>query len=99
MRPWCNYEVRDQSSFALRLLASLMEEARRVAQVEGVAVNQLINVAVAQPAKRRPTSLSLPAYGARSVAPKPAASQIREVMDCWILSELRNSESAIWPIE
>lgn len=37
-----------QSNFALRLQPSLMEEARRVAEDEGVALNQLINVAVAE---------------------------------------------------
>jgi hypothetical protein len=37
-----------KSNFALRLQPSLMEEARRVAKDEGVAVNQLINVAVAE---------------------------------------------------
>ena len=37
-----------KSNFALRLQPSLMEEARRVARTEGVAVNQLINVAVAE---------------------------------------------------
>ena len=37
-----------KSNFALRLQPSLMEEARRVAKTEGVAVNQLINVAVAE---------------------------------------------------
>ena len=36
------------STFALRLQPSLLEEARRVAKAEGVAVNQLINVAVAE---------------------------------------------------
>jgi hypothetical protein len=33
---------------ALRLQASLLEEAKRVAKAEGVALNQLINVAVAE---------------------------------------------------
>lgn len=33
---------------ALRLQASLLEEAKRVAASEGVALNQLINVAVAE---------------------------------------------------
>jgi hypothetical protein len=33
---------------ALRLQASLLEEAKRVAESEGVALNQLINVAVAE---------------------------------------------------
>ena len=37
-----------KSNFALRLPPSLMEEARRIAKGEGVAVNQLINVAVAE---------------------------------------------------
>ena len=37
-----------RSNFALRLQPSLMEEAKRVAKAEGVAVNQLINVAVAE---------------------------------------------------
>lgn len=37
-----------KSNFALRLQPSLMEEARRIAKAEGVAVNQLINVAVAE---------------------------------------------------
>lgn len=37
-----------KSNFALRLQPSLLEEARRAAEQEGVAVNQLINVAVAE---------------------------------------------------
>ena len=37
-----------KSNVALRLQASLLEEARRVAESEGVALNQLINVAVAE---------------------------------------------------
>jgi hypothetical protein len=37
-----------RSNFALRLQPALMEEARKVAKAEGVAVNQLINVAVAE---------------------------------------------------
>jgi hypothetical protein len=37
-----------KSTFALRLQPSLMAEARKVAEAEGVAVNQLINVAVAE---------------------------------------------------
>ena len=36
------------SNVALRLLPSLLEEAKRVAASEGVALNQLINVAVAE---------------------------------------------------
>ena len=37
-----------KSNFALRLQPALMEEAKKVAKAEGVAVNQLINVAVAE---------------------------------------------------
>ena len=37
-----------RSNFALRLQPSLLEETRKLAQQEGVAVNQLINVAVAE---------------------------------------------------
>ena len=37
-----------RSNFALRLQPSLLEEARKLADSEGVALNQLINVAVAE---------------------------------------------------
>src|ERR1700724_112336 len=37
-----------RSNFALRLQPSLMEEARQAAEAEGVALNQLINVALAE---------------------------------------------------
>ena len=37
-----------RSNFALRLQPSLLDEARKAAQAEGVALNQLINVAVAE---------------------------------------------------
>ncbi|MGC2706057.1 MAG: toxin-antitoxin system HicB family antitoxin [Candidatus Acidiferrales bacterium] len=37
-----------RSNFALRLQPSLMEEVRKAAEAEGVALNQLINVAVAE---------------------------------------------------
>ncbi len=37
-----------KSNVALRLQTSLFEEAKRVAELEGVALNQLINVAVAE---------------------------------------------------
>ena len=36
------------SNFALRLQPTLMEEAKALAKVEGVALNQYINVAVAE---------------------------------------------------
>jgi hypothetical protein len=37
-----------KSNFALRLQPALLEEARKLAKAEGVALNQLINVAVAE---------------------------------------------------
>jgi hypothetical protein len=37
-----------RSNFALRLQASLLEEAKRISASEGVALNQFINVAVAE---------------------------------------------------
>lgn len=37
-----------RSNVALRLQASLLEEARKVSEREGVALNQFINVAVAE---------------------------------------------------
>src|SRR5260370_8273141 len=37
-----------RSNFALRLQPSLLEELRKAAEIEGVALNQLINVAVAE---------------------------------------------------
>jgi hypothetical protein len=40
--------VMRKSNFALRLQPSLLDEARQAAEAEGVALNQLINVAVAE---------------------------------------------------
>jgi len=37
-----------KSNFALRLQPSLLDEVRKLAQSEGVALNQFINVAVAE---------------------------------------------------
>lgn len=37
-----------KSNFALRLQPSLLDEARKIAETEGVALNQFINVAVAE---------------------------------------------------
>ncbi len=37
-----------KSNFALMLQPSLLDEARKLAEAEGVALNQLINVAVAE---------------------------------------------------
>ena len=62
-----------KSNFALRLQPSLIEEARKIAKAEGVAVNQLINVAVVEkmsPLRTRSTSRNVP-RGATS--PRPSA--------------------------
>src|SRR5882672_7714637 len=40
--------VMRKSNFALRLQPSLLDELRKVAEAEGVALNQLVNVAVAE---------------------------------------------------
>jgi predicted HicB family RNase H-like nuclease len=37
-----------KSNFALRLQPSLLDEARKLAEMEGIALNQFINVAVAE---------------------------------------------------
>jgi len=37
-----------RSNFALRLQPSLLDEARKLAESEGVALNQLINIALAE---------------------------------------------------
>lgn len=37
-----------KSNFALRLQPSLLEEVRKLAEAEGIALNQFINVAVAE---------------------------------------------------
>ena len=47
MRGW-RFEDMRRSNVALRLQESLLEEARRVSETEGVALNQFINVAVAE---------------------------------------------------
>jgi hypothetical protein len=40
--------MKKKGNFALRLQPSLLEEPRKLAEAEGVALNQLINVAVAE---------------------------------------------------
>ena len=54
------------SNFALRLQPSLMEEARKAAQAEGVALNQLINVALAEKVSTLRTEDYFNARGARA---------------------------------
>ena len=61
-----------RSNFALRLQPSLLEELRRAAELEGVALNQLINVPVAEKvsALRYPRSIFRKGV-AVPIAPKP----------------------------
>lgn len=57
-----------KSNFALRLQPSLLDEARKLAEAEGVALNQLINVAVAVSALR--TESCIAERAARADIPK-----------------------------
>lgn len=54
-----------RSNVALRLQASILEEARRVSETEGVALNQFINVAVAEKVSALRTEEYLRGRGAR----------------------------------
>lgn len=55
-----------RSNVALRLLPSLLDEARRVAKDEGIALNQLINVAIAEKLSALRTEQLLGAHAARA---------------------------------
>lgn len=59
-----------KSNFALRLQTSLLEEARKVADAEGVALNQLINVAVAEKLSALRTETYFAERVARADVPK-----------------------------
>ena len=59
-----------KSNFALRLQPSLLDEARRLAEAEGVALNQLINVAVAEKVSALRTEQYLTERAARADLPK-----------------------------
>ena len=56
-----------RSNFALRLQPSLLDEARKLAESEGVALNRLINVAVAE----KISALRTEEYFARSRRANP----------------------------
>ena len=66
-------------NFALRLQPSLLTEARKVAEAEGVALNQLINVAVAEKlsALRTEDAGSRRCGRARSVQPRRCEREYR----------------------
>lgn len=59
-----------RSNFALRLQPSLLEEARKVAEAEGVALNQFINVAVAEKLSALRTESYFAERAARADIPK-----------------------------
>ncbi len=58
------------SNFALRLQPSLLDEARKLAASEGVALNQLINVAVAEKLSALRTETYFAERAARADIPK-----------------------------
>src|SRR5207244_1535239 len=62
-----------KSNFALRLQPSLLDEARKVAESEGVALNQLINVAVAEKVSALRTERYIAERAARANVPKALA--------------------------
>jgi hypothetical protein len=62
-----------KSNFALRLQPSLLDEARKLAEAEGVALNQLINVAVAEKVSALRTEKYLAARAARADIPRALA--------------------------
>ncbi|MFZ1428054.1 MAG: hypothetical protein WAS21_14920 [Geminicoccaceae bacterium] len=59
-----------KSNFALRLQPSLLDEARKVAEMEGVPLNQLINVAVAEKLSALRTESYFQERAARADLPK-----------------------------
>jgi hypothetical protein len=59
-----------KSNFALRLQPALLDEARRLAEAEGVALNQLINVAVAEKLSALRTEKYFADRAARADIPK-----------------------------
>ena len=65
-----------KSNFALRLQPSLLEETRKLAREEGVAVNQLINVAVAE----KLSALRTEAYF-RERASRADTDEVRRILD------------------
>ncbi len=62
-----------RSNFALRLQSSLLEEARNVADAEGVALNQFINVAVAEKLSALRTERYFKERAGRATVPKALA--------------------------
>ncbi len=59
-----------KSNFALRLQPSLLDEARKLAEIDGVALNQFINVAVAEKVSALRTENYLAERASRADLPK-----------------------------
>ena len=59
-----------RSNFPLRLPPSLFEETRKVAQTEGIAINQLINLAIAEKVSALRTESYFKERSARANIPK-----------------------------
>ena len=59
-----------KSNFALRLQPSLLDEARKLSEAEGVALNQFINVAVAEKVSALRTERYIAERAARADLPK-----------------------------
>jgi hypothetical protein len=59
-----------RSNFALRLQPALLDEARKLAEAEGVALNQLINVAVAEKLSALRTEAYFAERAARADVPR-----------------------------
>jgi hypothetical protein len=70
-----------RSNFALRLQPSLLAEARKVAEAEGVALNQLNNVALAEKLSVLRTEAILPNGRRAPASPKRSASTTERVSD------------------
>ena len=66
-----------RSNVALRLLPSLLDEARKLAKDEGVALNQLINVAVAEKLSALRTEQTPSTRAARADRPRTLATLAR----------------------
>ena len=59
-----------RSNFALRLAPSLFEEAHKVARIEGIALNQFINVAIAEKLSALRTAIYFQERASRANVPK-----------------------------
>lgn len=59
-----------RSNFALRLAPSLFEEARKVTQSEGIAMNQFINLAIAEKLSALRTEVYFQNRSSQSSIPK-----------------------------